>query len=732
MKTLKTLAFLAAIIGIIFACKKDEEEKQYPVSSVELNRSEARIAIDDTIHLSCTVKPIQANQKVSWTSSDKNVAIVSSKGIVTAITEGETTITVTSDDGNKKAYCFVTVSNAVTGVTLNRSSLSLLRDESFTLVPTVSPPNAKDKTVSWKSSNTAVATVDSNGKVTAKALGKADITVTTRDGSFTAVCKVDVVDIKVTSVTLDKSSLILATGSNSTLKHTVLPANATNKEVTWLSSNTTIATVNQSGLVTALKEGSATISVTSADGGHKANCAVTVTPIYATSVSLNRTSYSFDGTGGELTLQATVLPANAANKNVTWSSSNSSVASVTQSGLVKALSDGSATITVTTVDGGHKATCAITVTTTHVSSISLNHTSHTFQGGGELALQATVLPANASNKTITWSSSNTSVASVDANGKVTSLQKGSATITATSVNGKTATCQITILKNVYVIGFSGETYRNSQKIYNSGNGRDIKGAYVKNGNVYTAGSIAVAGTNRVGRYWVNGQERTVTNLGTTGNSSVNSIYVHNNNIYTTGYNDSPTSPGYPTSYIWKDGAHFQTLSLPSLSSAYAVANAIFVDGSGKCYVAGHYLSNGVIQDAVKWEATSSSVSSILLDGVANGTAKHIAVSGGNVYTAGNSRNSGTLYVWQNDWYQPYITIDAASPQGFFVSGSDVYLGTVGGVYKNDTKVFNGSSYGVCVADNNVYHIGENGYVYMNSLFIYEVPAGVGARYIFVE
>ena len=173
---------------------------------------------------------------------------------------------------------------SVTGVTLNKTMLVLYTGGSETLKATVAPANATFKYVTWKSSNPAVATVDANGKVTAKSLGMADITVTTKDGGYTATCRVGVQrrpagDVSVTGVTLNKTTLTLSKGASETLTATVAPTNATNKKVTWTSSDPAVATVDASGKVTGVANGTATITVTTEDGGYTATCAVEVADI---------------------------------------------------------------------------------------------------------------------------------------------------------------------------------------------------------------------------------------------------------------------------------------------------------------------------------------------------------------------------------------------------------------------------------------------------------------------
>ena len=166
----------------------------------------------------------------------------------------------------------------VADVTLNKSELSLLQGETETLIATIFPDDAADKGVMWESDNSAVATVNEDGLVTAIDKGKASITVTTIDGGKTANCAVtvDYPIQHVTSVTLDKTELTLIPGATETLIPTILPDDATDQELTWTSSNTTVATVSEDGTVAAIDNGKAIITVTTADGGKTAKCTVTV------------------------------------------------------------------------------------------------------------------------------------------------------------------------------------------------------------------------------------------------------------------------------------------------------------------------------------------------------------------------------------------------------------------------------------------------------------------------
>ena len=346
----------------------------------------------------------------------------------------------------------------VTGVTLNKSTATITAGDNVKLIATVMPTNATNKNVIWTSSDESIATVQ-NGTVTGLKAGNVTITVTTEDGSYKATCTVTVkapepVTIAVTGVTLDKTSAELYVGDNTSLVATVAPANATNKAVTWTSSDTSVATVSNSGVVNATKVGTATITVTTVDGSYKATCAVTVKapePVITavTGVTLNKTSAELY-VGDNTSLVATVAPANATNKAVTWTSSDTSVATVSNSGVVNAIKAGETIITVTTADGSYKVTCVVTVkaqepVTVAATGVSLNKTSAEMYVGDSTSLVATVTPTNATNKGVTWTSSDESVATVSNQGVVTALKTGTSTITATTKDGSyKATCTVTV------------------------------------------------------------------------------------------------------------------------------------------------------------------------------------------------------------------------------------------------------------------------------------------------
>ena len=415
-----------------------------PVTSVTLDKTSASLKVGGSVVLTATVNPSDATDKtVTWSTSDVSVASVSD-GVVTANMIG--TATITARAGNKTATCAITVeATPVTSVTLDKTTASLKAGETVTLIATVKPDDATDKTVSWTTSDASVATV-TNGVVVAVKVGTA--TITARAGNRTATCAITVEATPVTSVTLSRLEATLEVGETVTLDATVSPDNATDKTVTWSSSDASVATVSN-GIVVAKEIGAA--KITARAGDKSATCMITVIPTPVTSVTLDKTSASLK-VGEKVLLTATVGPRDATDKTVTWSSSDPSVATVSD-GLVTAVKVGPATITAQA--GNVSATCAINVCIpgghegsgeevfeTPVESITLDKTITTLRAGESVTLTATVKPDGATDNTVTWSTSNDSVASVS-NGIVTAKKIGSATITA-KAGDMTATCAITV------------------------------------------------------------------------------------------------------------------------------------------------------------------------------------------------------------------------------------------------------------------------------------------------
>ena len=323
----------------------------------------------------------------------------------------------------------------VESLSIDKTSIQLKVGEIVTLSATVNPSNATYKTLTWSSSDASIATVE-DGKVTAIKIGTA--TIKAKAGDKTATCSIMVVPTEVSSITLDKSSASLKVGETVTLTATIGPDDATDKTVTWTTSDATVATVSN-GVVIAKKLGTAT--VTAKAGDKTATCSISVVPTEVSSITLDKSSASLK-VGETVTLTATIGPDDATDKTVTWTTSDATVATVSN-GVVTAKKLGTATITAKAWD--KTATCSITVVATPVTSVTLNKTSASLKVGETVTLSATISPDDATDKTVTWTTSDATVATVS-NGVVTAKKMGTVTITA-QAGDKTANCTVKVLSD---------------------------------------------------------------------------------------------------------------------------------------------------------------------------------------------------------------------------------------------------------------------------------------------
>ena len=346
----------------------DDEEK--PITSITLNNTQMEMNINTRQGLRATITPSDTTDSklLSWESEDPTIAIVSATGNVTAKGAGTTTITVSAENG-VSASCEVTVKSPITAVRLSQTDMTLERGASQQLRTMIEPVDTTDdRTLSWSSSVPSVAMVDDEGNVTALSEGYAIIRVETSNGK-TATCTVQVVETQeapITGVSLDQENVTLAEGENTTLNATITPSDTTDdRTLIWSSDAPEVAVVN-GGVVTAIAPGTATITVTTSNGLSD-SCVITVEPkeIAIDSVSLDHSELTLKA-GLSAELIATINPSDTTmSKALTWESSNADVA-VVEDGVVKAIAQGDALISVTTVNG-KRAECTV-----HVFEVALD------------------------------------------------------------------------------------------------------------------------------------------------------------------------------------------------------------------------------------------------------------------------------------------------------------------------------------------------------------------------
>ncbi len=425
-----------------------------PVTSVDLDYTDITLKMGEEFRLTALVLPEDASDKtVLWSSSDTNVATVNENGMVTAVNSGSATILCKSADSGETSMCNVTVYQPVTGVTISNESMTVRKGQEFWLNATCQPENAMNKLIIWSSSDTSIATVDKNGKVTAVEPGDCVITATSQDSGVTARCSLTVTQ-PITGISLNTNAKTILAGEKFVIIPTIEPLDADNKNVTYTSSDTSVATVDSDGIVTGVRGGKTVIIVKTEERGLIASCLVTVQE-FVSSVNITQDSAQMN-LGAVLQLQAEVLNETATNRKLTWSSTNNGIVQVDSTGKVTAVGMGTATIYAYATDGsGLFDTCQITVIKP-VGSIVIQPSSVTVSEGKTARVTATVYPADASIQDIEWSSSDPAVATVDYNGEITGITKGICKIFATSSDGNNivGVCRVTVKETVPATGIT--------------------------------------------------------------------------------------------------------------------------------------------------------------------------------------------------------------------------------------------------------------------------------------
>lgn len=319
-KSKKIRLFSAAMTIVLmlnmFSCTLFSFSSYAAATNIRMNISQATIQSGGQYQLSAIITPSDASKSLRWTSSNPNVATVNNNGLVTGRSSGTSTITCTTTDGsNLSASCTITVAQLITSISM-QGSLEMNTGNTYRLSVSISPASATGKSLKWNSSNGNVATVSSDGTVTAKSPGTANITCVTTDGSKkSATCTVTVKQ-GVTGITLNKTSATIGVGNSTQLTANVSPSNATNKSVKWNSSNTGVATVNGNGQVTGVGVGTTTITCRSSDGNATASCTVTVANVSSgNSGSSGNTSGTAKPNQGNQNNSSPVSPAPSLNSS---------------------------------------------------------------------------------------------------------------------------------------------------------------------------------------------------------------------------------------------------------------------------------------------------------------------------------------------------------------------------------------------------------------------------------
>lgn len=460
--TVKTL-----INDVSTDCVVNVTGKNVLISSINIHQKRISVAVGYTHNLTYSLQPSNATENnLVFSSSDQSVAIINQNGVIKGLKEGNAIITVATSNGKVKDTTYVTVYKSGTttvvdgepvkttvypkSINISNNDITLKVGSTISVVATVLPSDA-NQSLSWTSSNSRVAIVDSNGLITAISPGTAIIVAKTVN-DITANIKVTVGDysVKLKSISVNTNYLVMPLGKTMQLSVLYNPKTASNKTITWKSSNSKVVIVNSSGYIKAVGPGTAIIKATSADGGYTDTATIEVTgsgtSISASEIVFKESSYSV-GINGTISLNPIITPNNTTFKAIKFTSSDASIATVDENGLVKGLKEGTVNITATLTHNNLKATTKVVVKYIPVTSIKLNNVQAeaTIKKGETLSISAEILPSNASNKNISFTSSDSNIAKVDSNGIITGISTGRTTIIAKSSDGASASLVVNIV-----------------------------------------------------------------------------------------------------------------------------------------------------------------------------------------------------------------------------------------------------------------------------------------------
>ena len=395
----------ALLCGLLPALAED-------APSLTANKEQLVIAVGKTASFKLTLAPASLRKGgVTYASSDETVATVDRNGKVKGVAEGQCEVVVTcKKDESVQLVLPVQVVVPVKKLTAHLESAPLHIGATTQVLCDFSPENATLQQVVYSSSKESVATVDENGVVTGVGKGKAYINVVSADGQAKARIVVKVMQ-QPTDVSLNLDSVTLATGKTATLKAKVLPASADDKKVLWSSSDTSIATVDKNGRVKALNAGDAVITAACDDDPSITASAEIHCVQLAQSVSFEQKDYSVL-IGGTLTVEPIVLPENTSDKSVTWKSSSPKVASVDENGVITANHGGKATITAFSADGSKRRGYFTVHVIVPVTGAHFQHEGMRVGAGSYTYVTAVMEPEDATNRNMTWTSSDPSIATV--------------------------------------------------------------------------------------------------------------------------------------------------------------------------------------------------------------------------------------------------------------------------------------------------------------------------------
>lgn len=451
--------------------------------AITLSQREIGIKKGDNYQLVAFVLPTGINHgKVKWSSSDESIAIVNEDtGYITALKQGITTISASVNGDNLAARCTVNVTGkdiAIENIDIINSEINLAVNSTYAIKYNINPLNATIRNFLYTSSDTSIAVVDTKGNIKGINPGKAIITMATRNTNIKDTVIVNVYkkntdnedhsslnEKEETKIIVSNNNVTVNVGGTITITKTVTPSTV-NQNVTWTSSNNNIATVSDNGVIKGISEGTTKIILTSVDGKTAiVNVKVNNDKIALESINIKEDIITIP-LGTTKKINVTFNPTNTTDQSLTFTSSAESILKVSNEGVITPISTGTAIVTATSVSGGYRDYLTITVSeptnNIPITSISFPKAKYSIFVNSSIMVNPTILPENATNKKITWTSSNRNIATID-DGLVYGLSSGTCVITATSLNKAVSSFEVTV-NNVPVTGVTLNIYEATMNV----------------------------------------------------------------------------------------------------------------------------------------------------------------------------------------------------------------------------------------------------------------------------
>lgn len=436
---------------------------QPAVTSVKLTPDTVVLKIDEYETIKASVSPSGiTGTTLHWLSSDTSIFQITDSTDLTVTIQGKSggtaVLTALNAENIVVGYCKVTVNQEAKGIKLSQTAVTVSRNQkTYQLYATLTPETTTNQKIIWDTQNSKVATVDQNGLVTFKNSGTVTISAQSADNPLLIAYCTFTVEKAVVSVELDYHDVEMYTGETRRLSYQVYPSNATHTDVTWTSFDTSIVTVDDTGMLTAKGPGTTQIMLMSVEDGSYYDICTVVVKQKATSVKMNYTELTMDR-GEYFDMEVTIAPVNSTEASLIWESLNTSVATVSSTGRITARKEGTAIVAVRT-QNGNTSYCTVTVLEP-VISLELDPTELIIDVGEVFQIDPVFKPVNPTIKEVKWTSYNEDVATVNALGEVEGISRGVTIVTCETVDGGyRAFCQIQVMDPAMSVTISPDNYR---------------------------------------------------------------------------------------------------------------------------------------------------------------------------------------------------------------------------------------------------------------------------------